>query len=139
MIHIGIPSFVFLSNLTVIALRTMKSAWDLRLSKYWTLRLWSCRCYTTYCGKKIPMFQRNLLLPTSGRSIYIAGDHQLAGQWCHILKFQTSQSSSTNCRTEQSRWDLSLYNVVQPEPYSTMNMETTFYSETQAPIYLTVI
>jgi len=88
------------------------------------------------------MFQRNLLLPTSGKSKYIASqaeDHKLAGHWCHILKFHTPLYSSTNCRTEQSRWALSLYNVVQPEPYYTTNMETTVYSGTKAPIYRTVI
>jgi len=82
------------------------------------------------------------LLPVSGRSKYIASqaeDHKLVGQWCHILKFHTPLYSSTNCKTEQSHWDLSLYNVVQPEPYSTMTMETTVYSETLAPIYQTVI
>jgi len=43
-----------------------------------------------------------------------------------------------DCKTEQSCWDLFLYNVVQPETYSTMNLETTVYSETQASVYQTV-
>jgi hypothetical protein len=88
------------------------------------------------------MFQRNLLLPISGRSSYIAShpkDHKFDVQWCHILKFHTPPSSFMDCKTEQSCWNLFLYNVIQPETYSTMNLETTFYTETQAPIYQTVI
>lgn len=143
MIHTGIPSvMVCLSNLTGIALLTMKSTRDLRFSKYSTFKLRSCGCHTISCGKKVPMLQRNLLLPTSGRSSYIAShpeDHKLDFQWCHILKFHTPPSSFTDCKTEKSCWNLFLYNVIQPETYSTMNLETKVYSETQAPIYQTVI
>lgn len=84
------------------------------------------------------MFQRNLLISTSGRSKHIAShpeDHNLDVQWCHIHKFHIPPSCSTDYKTKQSHWDLSLYNVVQPELFSTMNMETIGYSETQAHIY----
>jgi hypothetical protein len=61
------------------------------------------------------MLQRNLLLPPAGRSKYIASDpegHNLDVQCCQILKLHTLPSSTTDCKTQKTCWDLTVYSGV---------------------------
>jgi hypothetical protein len=76
-----------------------------KILKVMNIKIMVLWAFTMYCGIQVPMFQRNLLIPTAGRSKYIAShleEHNPDVQHCQILKFHMLPSSSMDCKTQQT-------------------------------------